>query len=366
MTSADRPGALSGRARFLLPLFLLVLIAASTYRLVLAPELEAPEGAADGDALTELRGATMGTRYSIKLVGRLPAAAQQRARAGVEEVLQRIDRSMSSYRPDSELSRLNAHPGQQPFPVSEDFARVLQIAKEVSDQSRGALDVTVAPLVDAWGFGPGKATRREPEAAELARLRARVGFQHLELGPQGVTKARADVQCDVSAIAKGYAVDRIVDALGQLGHERMLVEVGGELRAVGSRPDGGVWRVAVERPDAPPGSVERVIPLRDMGMATSGDYRNFYELDGRRFAHILDPRSGRPVQHSLASVTVLHKESARADAWATALSVLGADEGLELARQAQLSALFLLREPDGRFRSVYTPPSSPLAGRAKP
>jgi thiamine biosynthesis lipoprotein len=347
------------RARILLPLFLGLLLAFAGYRLACAP---APPAA-------EFRGETMGTFYSVKLaVEDLPAEARDAIQAAIQERLDRVNRLMSTYLPDSELSRFNRYAANEPFPVAPETLEVFRIAREVSELSGGAFDVTVGPLVAAWGFGPSERAAVPPTEEELARLRSRVGFERIEIDAAAgtLTKTRADVVCDLSAIAKGYAVDRVAAALRELGFADFLVEVGGEVRAQGHRPDGAVWRVAIEKPDSDPRGVFEVIALRDMALATSGDYRNYYEVGGRRISHTIDPRTGRPVEHSLASVSVLDSEAVRADALATALDVLGPEAGYSLAEREGLAAYFIVRREDGSFAAFATPAFERARGAAEP
>ena len=349
---AEPPGrigaVLEGRARILLTLFLVLLLAFLAYRLVCAP---APPP-------VEFTGDTMGTIYSVKLAASdLSAPARGAIRQAIEERLKRVDRLMSTYLPDSELSRFNRHAANDPFPAAPETLEVFRIAREVSQLSGGAFDVTVGPLVAAWGFGATDRILAPPAEAELARLRSRVGFERIEIAAAAgtLTKTRAGAVCDLSAIAKGYAVDQVAAALRELGHGDFLVEVGGEVRAQGRRPDGAFWRVAIETPDSVPRGVFEVVPLRDIALATSGDYRNYYEAGGRRISHTIDPRTGRPVEHALASVSVLHSDAVHADALATALNVLGPEAGYALAEREGLAAYFIVRREDGRFASFATP-----------
>jgi len=339
---------LGGRARIPLTLLLALLLAVSAYRLVCA---SAPPPA-------EFTGDTMGTTYSVKLgTPELRAEARGAVQRAIEEQLDRVDRLMSTYRPDSELSRFNRQPANDPFPASPETIEVFRIAREVSQLSGGAFDVTVAPLVAAWGFGATDRAPAPPAEAELALLRSRVGFEQIEIdtAARTLTKTRAGVTCDLSAIAKGYAVDQVADALRELGHGDFLVEVGGEVRARGRRPDGAFWRVAIETPDSDPRGVFEVVSLGDIALATSGDYRNYYEVDGRRYSHTIDPRTGRPVEHALASVSVLYADAVHADALATALDVLGPEAGYALAKREGLAAYFIVRRKGGGFDSLATP-----------
>jgi len=294
-------------------------------------------------ATTQLSGKTMGTTWSVRAVG---VRDEQAARQAVATALDAVDQAMSTWKPNSELSRLNQHAGPEPFTLSVATREVLQVSAEVSALSGGAFDVTVGPLVDAWSFGP-KGAQPAPSDEQIADLLAWVGAGQLRLDDAGVTKADPRVRVDLSAVAKGYGVDRAANALESLGVTRYLVEVGGELRVRGLNGDGEHWKVGVERPDPAGRAVQRVVPLTDAALATSGDYRNFYERDGKRLSHTIDPRSGRPIEHALASVTVVDSTCARADALATALNVLGPQAGLALARREKLSAWFLVRQPDG-------------------
>jgi thiamine biosynthesis lipoprotein len=336
------------RARLLLPIFLLVLAALTIWRLT---------GGAPASGVFELAGATMGTRWTLKLhAPELGAAGSRDVAAAVQATLDRVEGRMSTWDPESEVSRLNRHAAPEPFPVSPATAQVLDVARQVSALTGGAFDVTVRPIVSAWGFGATDRAPRPPTRAELDALRGRVGYRRLriDLGTSSVAKARPDVEVDLSAIAKGFGVDEVARALSERGHVDFLIEVGGELRASGVRPDGRPWRVAIERPDAAGRAIQRVVELTDRALATSGDYRNYYERDGRRFSHLIDPRTAAPVAHDLASVSVIHESATWADALATALSVLGPDEGAALAEREGLAVYFIVRGPDGALRSEST------------
>jgi thiamine biosynthesis lipoprotein len=298
-----------------------------------------------------LYGVTMGTRYSVKYVaaGRKPSAdTVQRL---IEERLNEVNRRMSLYLPDSELSQLNRHGSDAPFAVSSDLFRVLQRAAQVAEESGGAFDVTVGPSVEVYGFGRGVFRVDAPSGDELISLRERVGYWNIELDPvsRTVRKARPDVACDLSGIAKGYAVDCLAEVLDGSATHNYMIEIGGEVRAKGCNAAGEPWRIAIERPVAESRALQRVIELADRSVATSGDYRVFYVRDGRRISHTIDPRTCRPIEHGLASVTVIHQECMSADAWATSLMVLGPQEGHAFAEQKGLSALFLLRQDDNRL-----------------
>lgn len=300
----------------------------------------------------------MGTTYSVKLAetGRT-SREQETIHTLIRAELEGVTTRMSTWIPDSELSRFNAFASTKPFPLSADTLDVLRIAQAVSRLTGGAFDVTVRPLVNAWGFGAVDRPATPPDAATLDRARARVGYEKIQLHPKlsSVSKSQPDVECDLSAIAKGYAVDRIANALLAHGHRDFLIEVGGELRASGKRLDGAHWRVGIERPDAPWRSAYAIIELDDQALATSGDYRNFYEHEGIRISHTIDPRTGHPLRHALASASVLHREAVWADALATGINVLGPEEGFAWAEENGIAALLLVRQPDGSFRERATP-----------
>ncbi len=306
----------------------------------------------------------MGTTWAVTLnAPGLSAHDRAQAREAIQASLDAVDGAMSTWDSASELARFNAFRGSDPFPLSAETLSVLGLAREVAAATDGAFDPTVRPLVAAWGFGAGaRVPGQEPGESELAALRARVGFRQLELerATGSARKHHPELELDLSAIAKGFGVDRVAQVLQERGYADFLVEVGGELRAQGERPGGGRWRLAVERPEAGGRAVFAVVALSDRALATSGDYRSFYQAGGRRRSHIIDPRTGRPVEHGLASVSVVDPSAAVADAWATALMVLGPVEGFLLAEKRGLAAYFIERSPSGSYRSRATaafPPS---------
>ena len=306
---------------------------------------------------TVLSGPTMGTTYTVKVAGRLSPEARQKAADAVRAALDDVNAKMSTYIPTSEVSRFAAVPAHEPFSVSHDTAAVLKKALDLSAASGGAFDVTVRPLVDAWGFGPDGRPERRPGAEETSALLSRVGYGKLRLDvpARQITKTAEGVSVDLSAIAKGYAVDRVAMALEALGHVNYLVEVGGEMRGRGERAPGATWRVGIERPVTGGGrEVIRVIELSRHGLATSGNYRNYYVDNGVRYAHTIDPKTGRPVRHRLQSVSVVHPEAAIADGWATALMVLGETRAIEIAEANQLAALFVVSGPNGTLNVEMT------------
>ena len=264
---------------------------------------------------------------------------------------------MSTYDPESELSRLNRFDRPEWFEVSPETAAVVDEALRIGRLTEGGFDVTVGPLVSLWNFGPvRRTTDRVPPPDEIEEARARTGLEKVEvrLSPPAVRKHRQDVSIDLSGIAKGFAVDEIADLLERSGVENYMVDVGGEVKARGRNPKGKPWQIAVESPVAEKREIYKVLPLDRLAVATSGDYRNYFEQDGIRYAHILDPRSGKPIAHRLASVSVLDPSCMRADALATGLMVLGPENAYNLAVREELAVLFLVKTPTG-FVEQTTP-----------
>ena len=350
MTPACAPG---GRGRWaevrLIPVLLSVFVVCTC-----APS--------PGRRSVEFRGPTMGTTFSVKVVTGPdgPIDLNESVRAAVDESIRsqlaRVDALMSTWDPESELSRFNRSTSLEPFAISRETFEVFQQALDLGALTNGALDVTVGPLIDAWGFGPGGQGEQPPAEQEIARLREAVGPQHLELDASASTvrKTRPDVRCELSAVAPGYAADRLSALLSEWGFVDFLVDVGGEMRARGRNDAGMPWQIAIEQPDERGRTIGRIIPVSDLAVATSGDYRQYYEVDGKRMAHILDPRVGRPIQHGLASVTVLDDLAVRADGLSTALMVLGPDEGFALAERLDLAALFIMRDDSDGFMERAT------------
>jgi len=304
---------------------------------------------ADPATLQTLAGRAMGTSWSVRLVnpGFAPLAPLREA---IEEALALVVRQMSPWEPDSDISRFNrAAPGHwQALPA--EFFTVLQAALHWAQASGGACDPTVGPLVDLWGFGPrpdplAPHAAAVPSAGALAEARARVGFRRLAVDAAGQRIGQpGGAHLDLCGIAKGYAVDLVSAALAAHGIADHLVEVGGELRARGTRPGGQPWRVAVAGPGE---GGQTVLALREQAVATSGDHWHAFEHGGRRYSHTIDPRSGEPVRHALAAVTVLHAECMHADALATVLTVLGPCEGFEFAQAHGIAARFCERAESG-------------------
>lgn len=289
-------------------------------------------------------GRTMGTTYSVKWVDANEARVQG-LQHRADQVLALVNKQMSTYDPNSELSTFNKLPAGSEMEVSDALAFVVREALRISAESEGAFDATVGPLVNLWGFGPNGRIEKAPTDADIEALRPRIGYANISVlqSPTRLKKA-GDQYLDLSAIAKGYGVDVLADLLEQQGITNYLVEIGGELRARGLKPEGEHWRIAIESPVSSERSIGRIINVKDTGIATSGDYRNYFEEGGVRFSHTIDPATARPITHRLASVTVLRPTCAEADALATTLMVMGDETGYEFAKERGIAAYFLVKD----------------------
>ncbi len=295
-----------------------------------------------------ITGRTMGTTYSVKYVENASQAVDpQRVYADIEELLVHINQLMSTYIPDSELSRLNKARAGNVFRLSDETNTVLLEALRLHELSRGKLDITVGPVVNMWGFGPQARPEVIPSEQALLDVRNKVGVDKFVLKDKQVTKLVDDLYIDLSTIAKGYAVDMIAELISEnYGIDNYLVEIGGEMRVAGSKPQGENWHVAVVKPINGPNAIQRIIYVGDNAVASSGDYRNYFEQDGVRYSHLIDPTTAYPIQHKLVSVTVVADKAITADGLATALIVMGTEDGRELAEQEGIAALFITKEGD--------------------
>ncbi|MBU3824712.1 MAG: FAD:protein FMN transferase [Candidatus Oceanisphaera merdipullorum] len=308
-----------------------------------------------------LTGNTMGTYYSIKIVG-VDAAQAQDLQNQIDLRLDAVNQQMSTYLADSELSRFNQSREPDPFAVSADTAKVVTAALQLGKQTQGALDVTVGPLVNLWGFGPDARPEQVPTQQQLDLTRAYTGLEHLrvtyDVHGQYLYKAIPELYVDLSSIAKGFGVDAVSEYLAEQGLSNHLVEIGGEVRISGYNGHDKPWTIAVEKPhseaDRSDELVQQVVLPGNNSVATSGDYRNYYELDGQRISHTIDPKTGHPITHNLASVTVIHPSCMIADGLATALTVMGTERALAFAEQHELAVYLLTKTEDG-FRVDMTP-----------
>ena len=313
---------------------------------VLVPAAIAATPPALGGRVHEFAGSTMGTTWNVRLVA-APTLRREPVRRAIQAALDEVVAQMSTWDARSDLCRFNAAAPGTWHALPESFLAVLACARDVAERSDGAFDPTTGALVDAWGFGP-RPRRGLPDAATLARAREDAGWRRIALDPvrRGLLQP-GGLTLDFSAIAKGFGVDQVAHALDALGIVDHLVEVGGELRGSGVKPDGRPWWVELEQP-GDDGAVQRtLLALHGLSVATSGDYRRWFEHDGTRYSHTIDPRDGQPIRHGLAAVTVIHADCMRADAWSTALNVLGPDAGLALADRLGLAARLLARDGHG-------------------
>jgi thiamine biosynthesis lipoprotein len=296
-----------------------------------------------------LTGPAMGTTWTMRVVpGEVPADPAA-LRGLVQEALDEVDLAMSTYRPDSAVSRFNASESTDWIEVPPALEEVVAEALRIGEASGGAFDITIAPVVALWGFGHAAPRSQPPADRDVAATLAATGQRHLTVrtDPPALRKSLPGLTLDLDSIAPGYAVDLVAERLEAAGQQRYMIEIGGELRVRGRNARGERWRIGIERPEASGRSVDRILQLESGAVSTSGDYRDFFESAGMRYSHTLDPRSGRPVTHGLASVTVLRPTTVEADGLATALSVLGPAEGYELAERMGWAALFIERTPDG-------------------
>jgi FAD:protein FMN transferase len=306
-----------------------------------------------------LNGKTMGTSYSVKYLDNGHGIKPFVISKDINLLLQNINQHMSTYIKDSELSQFNQSESTDWQKLSPELYRVLHHALLVAKRTNGIFDPTIGPLVNLWGFGPDK-KKVVPELKLIEETKKRVGFNLIEIqkSPFKIKKMKPDVYLDLSASAKGYGVDAVSMHLRKLGIENHMVEIGGEIRAAGTK-SGKPWRIGIEAPGENYTLAQKILSLKDMALATSGNYRNYFESKGKKYSHAIDFRTGKPVSHTLASVSVISKKGCMdADAWATALMVLGPDKGLELAKELKIGAFFIYKkadQSDKHFIEMMTP-----------
>ncbi len=304
-----------------------------------------------------LQGSTMGTTYNIKVVATKEQLIKLKLQQQIDKALEQVNQEMSTYIKSSEISLFNQSISTQPVHVSSGFARVLKESIRLGELSEGKLDITVGPLVNLWGFGPEQHPETVPSDEVLAATKKRVGLHNLVLEGHLLSKKIPDLYVDLSTTAKGYGVDIVAELIESNGFTNYLVEIGGEMRLRGFKHTGELWAIAIEKPILDPSGEERavhqVIIPKDNAVATSGDYRNYFEVDGRRFSHIIDPESGKPINHNLVSVTVIHPSSMTADGLSTTLMVMGMEQGMAFAVKNDLAALFISKTENG-FDEQFT------------
>ncbi len=307
---------------------------------------------APASKVTLLSGQTMGSAWTVKIAGALPMSGEQ-LREGVQARFDAVDAALSTYRPDSALSRFNAAPDDDWQQLDPLLFEVLQEALRLAAISEGAYDVTVAPLVDLWGFGPDPARQAPPSAEAIAAARARVGWQQMQLDIEAMRARRPPgVRVDLSSLGKGAGVDAVAAWLAAQGVHDYLIDLSGKLRAAGRNAQGEPWRIAVEKPEADdplgrPNITDEVVALDHQSVATAGDYRQYFESGGRHYSHLVDPRSGMPIDHGTLSATALAGDCLRADAWATLLTVVPPQEAVQIADAHGIAALLIVRDAGG-------------------
>jgi thiamine biosynthesis lipoprotein len=304
-----------------------------------------------------LQGRTMGTTYNIKVVATETQLKAKDLQLKIDELLVKVNQSMSTYQTDSEISKFNQSVSTEPVTITSSFARVVKESIYLGNLTEGKLDVTVGPLVNLWGFGPDQRPEIVPTAEDLSLTKKRVGLHHLTLDGNQLSKKIPNLYLDLSTIAKGYAVDLVAELIEKNGFNHYLVEIGGEIKTRGFKHTGELWVMAIEKPIYDPlgesRSVHQIIIPKDNAIATSGDYRNYFEADGIRFSHIIDPSTGKPINHNLVSVTVIHPSSMTADGLSTALMVMGLEEGMVFAQKHDIAALFIYKTENG-FGEQFT------------
>ena len=295
-----------------------------------------------------LQGKTMGTTYNVVIVhSKELAVDKDKLKSDIDSYLQSFNQQVSTYIPDSQISQFNNSDSTSWIKVDEDFFSIVQAAQNVSKLSAGAFDISISPLVDLWGFGP-KKRDDVPNPAQIEAALTQLGYQQLELNPeqQSLRKAQGNLRIDLSAVAKGFAVDKVSELLHKNDFPNHLVEIGGELRASGLNQADQKWRIAIEQPDLTTKITQQGLEITNRAVATSGDYRNYFVEKGQRRSHIIDPKTGYPITHKLASVTVVDDSTALADAYATALLVMGEKEGKVFAKENNLDVLMIIRKDD--------------------
>ncbi|HDG1692063.1 TPA: FAD:protein FMN transferase ApbE [Kluyvera georgiana] len=301
-------------------------------------------------AVTVLEGKTMGTFWRVSVVGVDKSRAEE-LRTKVQTQLDGDDRLLSTWKNDSALMRFNHSRSTTPWPVNEAMADIVTESLRIGRKTQGAMDITVGPLVNLWGFGPDKQPVSTPTQAQIDAAKARTGLDKLTVinraDRQYLQKSIPDLYVDLSTVGEGYAADHLARLMTEEGISRYLVSVGGALVSRGMNADGQPWRVAIQKPTDRENAVQAIVDINGHGISTSGSYRNYYELDGKRISHVIDPQTGRPITHKLVSVTVIAPTALEADAWDTGLMVLGTEKAQQVVREQGLAVYMIMKEGDG-------------------
>lgn len=316
-----------------------------------------PVAKVETPAATVLEGKTMGTFWRVSIMNVDKDRASE-LRDKIQSQLDADDQLLTTYKNDSALMRFNLSNSTSPWPVNPAMADIITESLRVGYKTNGAMDITVGPLVNLWGFGPAKQPLREPDQAQIDDARARTGLQHLtvinQYGQQYLQKDIPDLYVDLSTVGEGYAADHLAKLMSQEGIARYLVSVGGALVSRGMNASDKPWRVAIQKPTDQQEAVQAIVDINGHGISTSGSYRNYYELDGKRISHVIDPQTGRPIEHKLVSVTVVAPTALEADAWDTGLMVLGTEKAKEVVRQEGLAVYMIFKEGEG-FKTWMSP-----------
>ncbi|UYU30848.1 FAD:protein FMN transferase ApbE [Siccibacter colletis] len=297
-----------------------------------------------------LEGKTMGTSWRVSLAG-VDAQRTPELRRQIQAQLDADDRLLSTWKDDSALMQFNHSTSTAPWPVDAAMADIVTLSLRIGHKMQDAMDITVGPLVNLWGFGPDKQPVATPDAAQIAAARARTGLQHLRVinaaDSQWLQKDIPDLFVDLSTVGEGYAADHLAQLMARNGISRYLVSVGGALVSRGMNAEGKPWRVAIQKPTDRENAVQAVVDINGHGISTSGSYRNYYELDGKRLSHVIDPATGRPITHKLVSATVIAPTALEADTWDTGFMVLGPEKAREVALAQGLAVYLISKEQDG-------------------
>ncbi|OMQ24771.1 FAD:protein FMN transferase ApbE [Serratia oryzae] len=305
----------------------------------------------------DIEGKTMGTFYSVKISGEIEQNKQQ-LQQEIDALLEQANDDISTYRPNSVLSRFNQTHSSEPQPIPRGMADIILMAQRIGRDTHGAMDITVGPLVNLWGFGPDKRVVKAPQQPQIDAAKRNTGLQHLKLlsdnRGEWLQKDLPQMYVDLSTLGEGYGVDQLVRLMARKGITNYLVSVGGAVSSRGVNGQGKPWRVAIQKPTDRENAVQAMVDLQGYSISTSGSYRNYFEQDGQRYSHVIDPATGRPINHRLVSATVIAPTALEADGWDTGLMVLGTEKALKLAEEQGL-AVYLISKTDDGFSAVMTP-----------
>ena len=314
----------------------------------------------NGNDMLLISGLTMGTTYSVKITNDNKTVNKKNMRNDIEKILSEINQSMSTYIEKSELSKINYSKSSDWHTLSDDLFTVIEHANNISKKTNGAFDITIGPLVNLWGFGPNKSENKIPSTESIELVKKDIGYRKILLNKsqKKISKLVPDLYLDLSGIAKGFAVDKIARHLEKKNLENYLIEIGGELLANGINNDKMIWQIGIENPNVRDKQVKRIIQLKNMAMATSGDYKNYFEENGVRYSHTIDPVTGKPIKHKLVSVTVLDSTALNADALATAFMVMGPEKTLLLASDLKVAVYLIIKNGqifEERYNDYFAP-----------